>query len=353
MNPWRRLVEVPRFLCAVVRDKRNEERKIYPYDHWARPPVHLNDIALALTCDCYGSLDTLMFGPDPAREREEIDRYVDSPGPVLHVRTWELEWFVAKVLPRIRRRFILATFNSDRTVPDEVTEAAEAIAASGKVVHWFTRNYSGRRYRDWITGVPIGLFFEKTHNVILDQQPRSFAAMWVVMRPVVEQERRLREVVARVPPTSRRLPLVCADFWKSNSTRGRRFGETRAQVRQALRRNPNLVWPWRRCSQVQLFRLWQRYAFVISPHGDGLDCYRTWEAMLAGCIVIVKTSPLDYLYRDLPVVIVGDWAEITRENLAVWAERFGDGFDRRPLHERLSLEYWRRLIRATATQKLN
>jgi hypothetical protein len=353
VNPWRQLVDFPRFLRDVVRDKRYERQKIYPYAHWERPPTCLNDIALALTCDCYGSMDTLMFGLDPSREAEEIERYVNTTGPVLHVRTWELEWFVAKVLPHLRREFVLATFNSDRTVPDEVTGPAATIVASGKVVHWFTRNYSGSRYQGLITGVPIGLFFEKTNNVILDHQPRSFEATWVVMRPVAEQEKLVRDIVAEAPPISRRIPKVFADFVKSNAARGSQFGESRAQVRQALRGNPNLVWPWQRRSQAQLYRTWLKYAFVISPHGGGLDCYRTWEAMLAGCIVIVKTSPLDYLYRDLPVAIVRDWAEITRENLAAWAVKFGDDFDRGPLRERLSLDYWRRRIRATAAQKLS
>ncbi len=37
-----------------------------------------------------------------------------------------------------------------------------------------------------------------------------------------------------------------------------------------------------------------------------------------GCIVLVKTSPLDPLYKDLPVIILQDWDQITRANLTRW-----------------------------------
>lgn len=55
--------------------------------------------------------------------------------------------------------------------------------------------------------------------------------------------------------------------------------------------------------------------FTISPFGYGLDCYRVWESCLVGCIPIVQTSPLDELYRDLPVLTVDDYFQITEDFL--------------------------------------
>ncbi|CAF1348209.1 unnamed protein product [Didymodactylos carnosus] len=55
--------------------------------------------------------------------------------------------------------------------------------------------------------------------------------------------------------------------------------------------------------------------FVLSPQGNGLDCHRTWEALLMGAIPIVHTSELDFLFRDLPVVIVKSWSEISENYL--------------------------------------
>ena len=56
-------------------------------------------------------------------------------------------------------------------------------------------------------------------------------------------------------------------------------------------------------------------AFTLSPRGGGLDCHRTWEALVLGSVPVVKSSPLDPLYAGLPVLVVGDWTELTVERL--------------------------------------
>jgi len=86
-----------------------------------------------------------------------------------------------------------------------------------------------------------------------------------------------------------------------------------------------------------------QYAFVLSPHGNGLDCHRTWEALCLGCIPIVKTSPIDAVFDELPVLIVKDWSDVTKELLQ---ETF-DSFGKKPFNcERLKLSYWTGLIRS-------
>lgn len=55
--------------------------------------------------------------------------------------------------------------------------------------------------------------------------------------------------------------------------------------------------------------------FVLSPRGVGLDCHRTWESLLMGSIPILRTSSLDPLFENLPVLIINDWSEITEEFL--------------------------------------
>lgn len=58
-----------------------------------------------------------------------------------------------------------------------------------------------------------------------------------------------------------------------------------------------------------------KYKYVILPLGNGLDCNRTWEAIILGCIPIVKSSGLDSMYQGLPVLIVNDWKDITQDLL--------------------------------------
>ncbi len=56
--------------------------------------------------------------------------------------------------------------------------------------------------------------------------------------------------------------------------------------------------------------------FVISPTGRGLDCFRTWEALLVGAVPIVLNSSVSRrLYADMPVMIVDDYSELSIETL--------------------------------------
>jgi len=88
--------------------------------------------------------------------------------------------------------------------------------------------------------------------------------------------------------------------------------------------------------------LQSQYQFVLSPHGAGLDCHRTWEALLLGCVPIVKAAKINDLFADLPVVVVQDWDQITpaflESNLKlVQSKNFNT--------ETLLMSYWRKKIR--------
>jgi hypothetical protein len=61
--------------------------------------------------------------------------------------------------------------------------------------------------------------------------------------------------------------------------------------------------------------------FVISPPGAGVDCYRTWEALMMGAVpVVVGNNSLASLYHDMPVMTIGgNWTdEVTLETLAAY-----------------------------------
>lgn len=83
------------------------------------------------------------------------------------------------------------------------------------------------------------------------------------------------------------------------------------------------------------------FAFVLSPFGNGKDSHRTWEALLCGCIPIVRTSIFSELFYGLPVLIVNDWIDITPELLEKTIEDFKERHDKREFqYERLELAYY-------------
>ena len=58
-----------------------------------------------------------------------------------------------------------------------------------------------------------------------------------------------------------------------------------------------------------------KFKFVASPPGRGIDTHRTWESLMCGCIPIVMSGPHDYLFENLPVVIINDWDTINEDYL--------------------------------------
>jgi hypothetical protein len=84
-----------------------------------------------------------------------------------------------------------------------------------------------------------------------------------------------------------------------------------------------------------------QHVFVASPRGNGLDTIRTWEALMLGCIVIVRRLPgecvLEELYHDLPVVIIDHWSSITRDFL----DRILSEYAQRTFrYDKLGTSYW-------------
>ena len=59
-----------------------------------------------------------------------------------------------------------------------------------------------------------------------------------------------------------------------------------------------------------------RYKFVISPEGNGIDCHRHYEALMAGCIPIVEdNSYIREKYGNAPILYTTDYSEINETYL--------------------------------------
>jgi len=89
----------------------------------------------------------------------------------------------------------------------------------------------------------------------------------------------------------------------------------------------------KKVSRIESWNKMIQYKYVISPLGNGLDCHRTWEAIILGCIPIVKTSVLDSLYDGLPVLIVNNWSDITQKLLDNYKPNYNN-------IEKIKFQYW-------------
>lgn len=58
------------------------------------------------------------------------------------------------------------------------------------------------------------------------------------------------------------------------------------------------------------------YKFVVSPEGNGIDCHRHYEALMAGAIPIMEhNARIEQKYQGLPILYTTDYSELTTEYL--------------------------------------
>ncbi len=81
--------------------------------------------------------------------------------------------------------------------------------------------------------------------------------------------------------------------------------------------------------------------FILCPRGNGIDCHRTWECLYLGSFPVVKSSAMDGLFEDLPVVLIKDWEEVTEELLKKKYQEFAS----KKFHmEKIFFDYWKFLV---------
>jgi hypothetical protein len=85
------------------------------------------------------------------------------------------------------------------------------------------------------------------------------------------------------------------------------------------------------------------HKFCVSPPGRGIDSHRTWEALMVGTIPICLSSPLDYIYSQLPVLIIKDYSVITEKYLL---EQYDLIKERDYDFTLLYGDYWKNLIKS-------
>jgi hypothetical protein len=91
-----------------------------------------------------------------------------------------------------------------------------------------------------------------------------------------------------------------------------------------------------------------QYKFCLSPPGRGIDTHRTWESLMVGTIPIVQNTTLDYLYDNLPVLIINHWSIITPEFLE---KKYEEIMSKKDTYDfsRLYTTFWINKIRMNIT----
>lgn len=224
----------------------------------------------------------------------------------------DVELFVRVVLPLMRGTFILITTGGDNLNPNDV-HGAEALLASPLLDRWYTQNM-GTQHRK-VAPIPIGYF-----------DPRGSSVDAAGSAP------------AQSLPTKNRFPrhrTVLLDSMDYNSHKSRAEANTAAvrclptgtAVPGADPAPFGLIHGKPIKNRTAALERYDQHTFGISPIGNGVDCYRTWEMLGLGMIPIVQSSSIDVLYTHLPVLVLKEWADLCEIDLGAAHKRLAPRFD--------------------------
>ncbi len=221
-----------------------------------------------------------------------------------------LSKFLESYLPYIQNKFILVTANSEQGGDDPLPGIHRPILESPMVYRWLVQNIDCEP-TDKLIPIPIGLA-----NTVWSHGDVSLLDFYIPNSLEKRIESKLflsylnfstsTNIASRYP--CRKYFENCPFCRKENP---KPFSEYLHDLSDTI--------------------------FVVSPPGNGLDCHRTWEALLMGCYPIVKSTTLNPLYKDLPIVIIDTWEEVTEEFLLRKIQEFeGMEWSR----EKLYAPYW-------------
>lgn len=243
-----------------------------------------------------------------------------------YVCSYALTDFANRILPTLKKPAILVSGDSDVTVPIDNMDVATHILSSPMIVAWFSQNCVGGHPK--LHQIPIGL----------DYHTMSHQDMWWG-KQISPRDQEDMIVRLNTTPFWKRRPKCYGNFQFAMNNRYAQIDRV-----DAIQHIPSESIDYESCP-VERKHTWESmssYAFVPSPHGNGLDCHRTWEALALGCIPVVRTSPIDSLYSGLPVWIVKEWNEVTPKAMIETIERMKSmSFDM----EKLTLRYWINIIK--------
>lgn len=240
----------------------------------------------------------------------------------------------------IPKPFILVSGGGDCECPNQIFETDaefQTFINCPNIVHWFCQNTLIKHPK--ITPIPLGLDYETImyyNHIRNDRGPK--------MTPL-EQEKHIMDLRQNIRPFWERIPICYGNFQYLLTTK---YGSDRVD---AINKIPTkLIYYDSKNLRQTTFRNQTEFAFVVSPFGQDYECIRTWEALCLGCIVILKTSPIDPIYSDLPVLIINDWSEITQPFLESAIETFKFKHQNGEFsYDKLTKKYWSLLIK----KKLN
>jgi len=233
---------------------------------------------------------------------------------LVYVSLDSMNYFKRKILRKIKNNFILITGDSDLTPSDH-----KELLENKYLLHWFSQNCDIKNSKT--STLPIGLDY---HTI-------ATYPHWGSKRISPEEQEKELMFIREISEDKENKIFTNFHLNINSAARERLYKELKGSTLFFFQEKP--------LSRIETWKMQKKYNFVFSPAGIGMDCHRTWEALILGCIPIVETSFLDDFYAEFPIVIIKTPADITKDNMINWVYKYKNSFDSN-LELKLRNNYW-------------
>lgn len=227
--------------------------------------------------------------------------------------------FIKKV--NINKKIIIILHCSDSGFPNEFSrkdkkDYIKLIENHKNIYKLYCVNFDLKQEHLKIKPIPLGIDYHSHSNKLSP----------------IEQEQKLISIYKNSVPFEKRLDQ-CYSFFQFQMFN--RHNNDRFVAKDVLDKVNFNVYQDKKKQREETWKNMVKYKWIISPHGNGLDCHRTYEAIALGCIPVVKSSTLDIMYKDMPIIILNDWNEISLELLKSKTKEA-----LKKSKETITLDYW-------------
>ncbi|KAJ3274265.1 hypothetical protein HDV01_003338, partial [Terramyces sp. JEL0728] len=278
--------------------------------------------------------------PVPEKFDNALEDFLDClhPYTTIYVDSWRTLEFAQKIMPKLKVPVIVISGDGDSSNPYfGIRTFLKKLPGKPKrppmIAHWFAQHCRPDAAEwDWITCIPLGV------------------NQWIKARERVhEYAQTYGPVMNRIEGgTSPWKPFensVVVNFRNSTNSKEREKAWSYFCGEEFAKSGGSSYCFYKRVSTDFTFRdifdIIRKARFVVSPPGAAIDCYRTYEALFLGTYPIVKSSQLDPIFKDLPVLVVDDFTHVTGQLLEETYHKFRS-MDWN--YEKLYHTYWQTVI---------
>lgn len=248
--------------------------------------------------------------------------------------------FLAQAIPYIKPNFYLVSGRSDYTVPScfyipESQIYCNQILNSKNIIKWYTTNCVS--HHEKFVPIPIGIDYHTMNTT-------DYKMFGNEQLTPSEQETILISIKNKLRPLRETTPKAVTNFHNAMDSPVLRK-HYRTMAYEALKDKDCIVWLpkqerddfWKSCDE---------FAFVVCPFGNGPETHRTYETLALGRIPIIQECYFNqHLFKNMPVVIVKEWNEITKEFLKEQFEKIIKNIELGVYnYERITTKFWKDLI---------